>query len=373
MLSDTALVLSGGGARGAYQAGVLQGLLECGLIEPGPLTFPILVGNSAGALNAATLAAHADRVENGIAELGLTWGHIRAELVFRTDFAGLVGNGLRWLRDLTLGGLLGHNQARSLLDTRPLTDLLRKIPLERIPRHLESGCLKALAVGATNFSTGNGVLFLEARPDQPLWERPRFRVERTALGIQHLMASSAIPLFFPPVTIDGRPFGDGCVRNTTPLSPAIQLGARRILSVGVRQPYPQAERAVSRPPSVAQVVGVLLDAVMLDALETDQEHCERINQAIGGPFHHVDVFCLNPSRSLSEMAAALRHRIPPLVRHLLGGLGDRDTSSELTSYLLFDSAFTSQLLELGRKDVRARREELAAFLRPEVDRVRASL
>lgn len=366
MMPGTALVLSGGGARGAYQAGVLQGLLEHELVPPGPLPFPILVGGSAGALNAATLAAHAGRFEEGVGELASVWGNIRPAQVFRTDLSGLLGNALGWIRDLALGGLLGKVGPRSLLDTAPLARLLARIPFERIPEHVEAGRLSALVIGAINYATGNGVLFLEGRPDLPLWERPRHRVERTAVGVKHLMASSAIPLFFPAVSIDGRPFGDGCIRNSSPLSPAIQLGAQRVLSIGVRQTIPRAESSPTPLPTLAQVAGVLLDALMLDALESDAEHCVRINSAVRSglsePFRAVEVLCINPSQSLSQLAAELRHRVPFMVRYLLDGLGDRQTSAELTSYLLFDSAFTGRLLELGREDVRARKDELREFL-----------
>lgn len=368
-----ALVLSGGGARGAYQAGVLLGLLEQGLFPRGPLPFPILVGTSAGALNAATLAAHADSFERGVSELVSVWGTMRAERVFRTDLPAILSNGLGWLRDLTLGGLLGRVGSRSLLDTRPLAALLERIPLDRIPGHVEAGLLRAVSVGAVSYATGNGVLFLQGQRDLPLWERPRQRVERTALGVPHLLASSAIPLFFPAVTIDGRPFGDGCVRNNTPLSPAIQLGASKILSIGVRQPFPLAESSPAPEPSAAQIVGVLLDAVMLDALESDTEHCQRVNRALlttgdeAGELRPVEVLCFTPSQSLSAMALELRHQIPLLVRYLLGGLGDRDSSAELISYLLFDASFTGALLALGCSDVRQRREELRAFLSPSGD------
>lgn len=365
----TALVLSGGGARGAYQAGVLAGLVECGLMGRGQLPFPILVGNSAGAINAAALAAHAETVQDGIAELTAVWGNLRPHRVFRTDPLTLIKNALRWMRDLSLGGLLGHVGSRSLLDTEPLGRLLARIPLERIPGHVLSGRLRALAVGATNYQTGNGVLFLEGQPDLPLWERPRHRVERTSLGVQHLLASSSIPLFFPPVAIEGRYFGDGCVRNSNPLSPAIQLGADRVLAIGVRQPYPQPEFSQQQQaPSVAQVVGILLDAVMLDALETDTDHSERINRQVaasGGnrePFRQVAVLCLNPSQSLSALAAGLMYRLPPVVRYLLRGLGGDESSAELASYLLFDAAFTDRLLELGRRDVRSQQDKIGAFL-----------
>jgi NTE family protein len=364
----TALVLSGGGARGAYQAGVLRGLLEAGLLQQG---FDLLVGSSAGAINAAMLAAYASEPETGVTHLEELWSNIQPQRVFRTDLRSLGGIGMRWVRDLSFGGILRRTGAKSLLDTAPLREFLSDaIPFERIDENIEGGFLRALAVPATDLYTSDGVVFLDARPDVPLWQRGRWSVERVRIGVDHLMCSSAIPILFPSIEIDGRHFGDGSVRNTAPLSPAINLGADRIVAIGVRQPGSETGSMTrSKPPSIAQVAGALLDAVMLDAIGADVEHSERVNTSViavpseGGdrPFRWIDVLWLSPTRPFSEIVAEFAHRIPPIVRYLMRGLGTDEETTELASYLLFDAEFCSRLVELGRSDVANRRDEVLAF------------
>lgn len=366
----TALVLSGGGARGAYQAGVLAGLVEAGLL--GERGFDLLIGSSAGALNAAFLAARASEPERGVRDLVALWREIEPSQVFRTDLRSLGGIGARWVRDLSFGGVLRRSGAKSLLDTAPLRELLaERIDFGGIDAHIGSGALRALAIPATDLYTADGVVFLDALPEVPLWRRGRFSVERTRIGVDHLMASSAIPIFFPSIAIDGRHFGDGSVRNSAPLSPAINLGAERIVAIGVRQPGAETGSVPrARPPSVAQIAGALLDAVMLDSIGTDVEHSERVNQSViaapGGapdhPFRWVDVLWISPTRHFHEVAARFADRIPPVVRYLMRGLGTDEETTELASYLLFDADYCARLVELGREDVAARRDEIGAFV-----------
>lgn len=366
-------MLSGGGARGAYQVGVLAGLVDLGILPAGRAGIDVLVGSSAGAINAGMLAAHADRFGDGLAALERIWSGIRPEQVFRTDLRSLGGTGVRWVRDLSFGGLLRRTAPKALLDTAPLRELLAaQIPFDRIDANIDSGALRALAVPATNLYTADGVVFVHTDRDVPLWRRGRWSIERTRITVDHLMASSAIPIFFPSIEIEGRHFGDGSVRNTAPLSPAINLGAERIVAVGVRgagRP-PETARAGRRaPPSVAQIAGALLDAVMLDAIEVDVEHSGRVNRSVlaapgdadEGPFRWVDVLWLSPSCEFGEIAAAFAARIPRIVRYLMRGLGSDDTTTELVSYLLFDGAFCTRLLEIGRADVAARADEIRAF------------
>jgi NTE family protein len=244
------------------------------------------------------------------------------------------------------------------------------VPFERIATNVAAGTLRALALIATDLHTSNGVVFLEATPETPSWVRRRWQIEQTRIGVDHLMASSAIPIFFPPVRVDGRWFGDGSIRNTAPLSPAIHLGADRIVAIGVSGP-PPARATRSRPPAptVAEIAGVLLDAVMLDALEVDVEHAERVNMSVlhcptgdaAQPFRRVEVLWLRPSERIRELAAEHAHRIPRLVRYLMRGLGPDPAITELTSYLLFDPGFCGQLLELGRSDVAAERDRIKGF------------
>jgi NTE family protein len=372
----TALVLSGGGARAAYQVGVLQGLADLELIAGDRLPFDVVVGASAGAINAAVLAAHATRFGEGLAALARLWGDLQPQHVFRTDLWSLGHIGMQWVRDLSFGGALHHVAPKALLDTAPLRHLLaERVPFADIDAAIAAGALRALAIPATNLHTSNGVVFVHGRPDVPLWRRSRWHVERARIGVEHLMASSAIPIFFPSVEIDGRHFGDGCIRNTAPLSPAINLGADRIVAVGVRESARASESSAPRglpAPTVAQIAGVLLDAVMLDAIESDVEHSERVNTSVihcrtdepGGSFRRIEVLWLSPSRSFGQIAAELSAHIPVIVRYLLRGLGSDAATTELASYLLFDAAFTRRLLEIGRADVAARADEVRALLAP---------
>ena len=239
---NTALVLSGGGARGAYQAGVLQGLAELGLAVSAE-GFDILVGSSAGAINGAMLAAQADDFPGAANRLAEVWSAIEPQHVFRTDLRSLGGIGARWFRDLSFGGAMRRVGPKSLLDTAPLRELLREwIPFEAIDGHVHQGQLRAFALPATDLYTADGVVFLDAPAEVPLWKRGRWSIERARIRVEHVMASSAIPVFFPSVEIEGRHFGDGSVRNTAPLSPAINLGADRILAIGVRQPSTETGR-----------------------------------------------------------------------------------------------------------------------------------
>lgn len=366
----TALVLSGGGARGAYQVGVLRGLVEEGFLPAGGSGIDIIVGSSAGAINGAACAAFADEFGAGIRRLEKVWGEIEAQHVFRTDVASLGKIGARWAWDLSFGGVTGHVRAESLLDTAPLRDLLaRRIPFARIDNNIKSGALRSLAVIATDLHTSQGIVFLHAMPGTPLWKRTRWRLENTRTQVDHLLASSAIPVFFPSVEIDGCYYGDGSIRNTTPLSPAINLGADRIIAIGVSGQPPEQPMPTPRPrPTIAQVAGVLLDAVMLDAIEVDVEHSERINTSVlqfpsktRDSFRAVGVLWLQPSRQVRAMAAELAHRIPRVVRYLMRGLGSDEAVTEISSYLLFDSEFCSRLMELGRNDVVAERERIEKF------------
>jgi NTE family protein len=360
---DTALVLSGGGARGAYQAGVLLGLLDCGLIPPERSPFDILVGTSAGSIHTTALAAYADRPGRAIMELADVWSKIRARDVFRTDLAWTVLNALRWARDLGFGGLLGGVRPKALLDTSPLPGMLRNIPFPRIAANIEHGLLKALAIPVTEYFSNESVIFLQSHPSTEVWRKQRARVERTDIAIEHILASSAIPMLFPTVELGGRHFGDGCLRNTTPLGPAIRLGANRILAIGVQEPSGVAQ---CRTPMVADVASTMLDAIMMDAMEKDVAHCQRITASLKGApsegFRPVEVMWLAPTQPIAPIARELMHRVPPLIRYLLRGLGGDAAVSELASYLLFHPDYCGRLLDLGARQVHRDRDAIARFL-----------
>lgn len=359
---SSALVLSGGGARGAYQAGVLYGLVERGLLLGGPSPFKILVGTSAGSIHATALAAYADRFERAVVELVDVWSKIHAKHVFRTDFLGVARLAFSWARDLGFGGLLGHVTPKSLLDTSPLPYLLSRIPFHRIQGQLEVGNLKALAIPATEYFTKDSVIFLQGRPDLPTWKKSRNRVEPTEIDMEHILASSAIPMFFPTVSINGRHFGDGCIRNTRPLGPAIRLGARKILAIGVHE---RAGLHQDRRPMIADVAGTLLDAVMMDALETDVAHCRRISESVSkfdSTFSKVDVLWISPSEPIAPLAEDMMDKIPIQIRYFLRGLGGDKSVAELASFLLFHPDYCRRLIDLGRADVQKQRDKIDQFL-----------
>ncbi|MBW2242211.1 MAG: patatin-like phospholipase family protein [Deltaproteobacteria bacterium] len=367
----TALVLSGGGARGAYQAGVMQGLRDLGVLDSPTVRIDTFVGSSAGAINSTMLAAHADSPSRGIDALVDLWSGIQANQIFRTDVRSIGSTGVRWAWDLTFGGAVGGVASKSLLDTSPLREFLTEnLPFEQLGSQLEAGALHALALSATDLTTADGVLFLQGQPDVQPWERRRWRIEPTRIGPEHVLASSAIPMLFPSVEIDGRHFGDGSVRNTSPLSPAINLGAEKVIAVSVREPAQTTPRKRRHEaPSIAQIAGVLLDAVMLDAIEVDIDHSERVNRSVTtyhrgtspSSFRKVDVLWIQPSANFTAVAEEFSRRIPAVVRYVMRGLGSEDATHELSSYLLFDSEFCGRLIEIGRGDVEAARGDIEAF------------
>ena len=361
----TALVLSGGGARGAYQAGVMLGLRQLGVIQEKRQPFDIFVGTSAGSLNCTLLAAYTHLPLLGLVEMEQVWGQLHASQVFRTGIWPMLSNGLGWLRDLSLGGLLGKVSPRFLLDTAPFRRLLGRLPWARLGENLRAGHYRALGILATNYTTSSGVFFFLDPGLLDPWRKVRYRVERAEIGMEHVMASSAIPVIFPAVPIGSCYYGDGSLRNTAPLGPAIQMGARKIVAVGVREagdstPSPPPGTA----PKLADVVGLLLDAVLLDAIEVDVQHCLRLNKlAAAHPenFHPVDVLWLRPSRNLAHLALRMERRMPPLVRYLMRGLGDDQASAELASYLIFEGEYCRSLMTAGLEDVLDRRQEVLDF------------
>jgi NTE family protein len=361
----TALVLSGGGARGAYQAGVMMGLRQLGVIQEKRQPFDIFVGTSAGSLNCTLLAAYTHLPLLGLLEMEQVWSQLHASQVFRTGISSMLANGLGWLRDLSLGGLLGKVSPRFLLDTAPFRRLLGRLPWARLGENLRAGHYRALGILATNYTTSSGVLFLQDQGRFDPWHKVRYRVEPAEISMEHVMASSAIPIIFPAVPIGGCYYGDGSLRNTAPLGPAIQLGARKIVAVGVRE---AGDNSPSPPPGtapkLADVVGLLLDAVLLDAIEVDVQHCLRLNKlaaAQPGNFHPVDILWLRPSRNLAHLAQRSERRMPPLVRYLMRGLGDDQAIAELASYLIFEGEYCRSLMTAGLEDVLDRRQEVLEF------------
>jgi NTE family protein len=377
MGSTTGLVLTGGGARAAYQVGAIQALAEITRLERHP--FPILVGMSAGAINATALAAGADDFPAAAARLGRIWSVLTPDRIYRTDAPRLAAIGIRWMRDLTTSGIFGENTINYLLDTAPLRRLLEaELRLDRLPVHFRSGALRGVAVSATNYLTGTGVTFFDGDPLVAPWARSLRVGMREPITVDHVMGSAAIPLFFPPIQIDGTYFGDGCIRMLAPVSPAIHLGADRIVAIGVRHKRSAEETArrqlTTRHGSLplAEIIGALMNALFLDSLELDTERLERINQLLdpasasrpqGQHLRVVPLLVLRPSEDLGDLAEDEQVRLPAALRYLLQGIGAGHRGKDLLSYLAFESVYVRRLISLGHRDTWARRSEIEEFLR----------
>jgi NTE family protein len=378
-LATLGLILTGGGARAAYQVGALRAVAE--LVGSGRNPFPVITGVSAGAINGAALAASADDFAGGVRRLAETWLSLTPDHVYRTDVLSVASIGSRWIRNLTSGGLVTLRQVNHLLDTSPLRALLsERIALDRVPGLIAAGMLRGVGVTATSYFTGTAVTFFDAVPEVSAWARSRRLGRRETLTIDHVMASAAIPVFFPPVRLGDTFYGDGQVRLTEPLSPAIHLGADRLLAIGVRYARTAAEteslnteETAQRMLPVSQVAGVLLNALFLDHLDTDVERLDRINHTLtlaspppgdlDSPFRTIPVLTLRPSVDLGGLAADQMDHFPRMVRYLLRGMGaGRRGGFDLVSYLAFERSYVDRLQTLGYEDTLARRSELEAFL-----------
>ncbi len=370
-----ALVLSGGGARAAYQAGVLEAIASQ-LSPRAANPFAIVCGTSAGAINAAAIAAGAMDFSRAANQLRSLWATLHVQQIYRSDTLHLLGNGSRWLASLIPG--LIHHRPISLLDNRPLGALLaREIPFRSIRPAIAEGALEALTVTTVSYQSGKSVSFCTAKPELELWERAQRIGVSAEIGVEHLIASSAIPFVFPPMLIGGEYFGDGAVRQVAPTAPALHLGADRILVIGAaRSNAPPPVSASSNPPSVAQVGGHVLASIFTDALATDLEKVRLINAAVRQieparlarspvPLRDVQLLVITPSVALETIAIEHIHSLPRALRAMLQFVGgNRPSGAGLVSYLLFEPGFTCALIELGRRDALAKREEIGAFLAP---------
>ena len=370
-----AFLLSGGGARAAYQAGVLAFV---GQRVP-DLEVPILTGVSSGGINAGYLAAHRGNLRSATAGLKRRWSSLTTEEVFHGDPASLARIGVKWGASLVSGGSRLMPRARGLVDTAPLRDfLLRSIDVSGIEDNLRSGRLLAAALSAMSYQTGRTVTFVQG--NAPLrWKSGSIhhRAVRAHITVDHIMASAAIPLLFPAVKIGQQFYGDGSFRDTAPLAPAIQLGATRILAVSAR--YPKSENEARRPdgvgyPPPARLLGLLLNSVFLDTLDWDAARLRRINHLLSllpeearraERLRHVELLILRPSKDIGRIAAQYENRLPRMLRFLVRGLGTPDTrSADLLSYLLFESAYITELGELGWTDAEREWPRIASFLDP---------
>ena len=369
-----ALALSGGGARGAYQAGVLKGIAE--FIDH-DFPFRVVTGVSAGAINASVIASGPGTFRQAAQSMEQAWLDLSIDHVFKTSVGSLSWSFARWLGLLLTGRIsLG---VRGIFDTAPLCQYLsRHLPLQHIDANIEAGRLRALALSATRYSTGETVTFVHGAPDIETWHRARRCAVRAKTTLDHVMASAALPLLFPAIQLDDGYYGDGSIRHASPLAPAIHLGAERIITISLR--YPVDEEAAPENPSMgypppSQILGMMMHGVFLDALENDAERLQRVNRTLrhipsatqpSDGLKAVDLLILRPSEDLGSLARDHAQYLPYTIRTMAQGLGSsREKVPNFLSYILFEASYIQYLLELGYRDAMAQAEEIKRFLAPD--------
>jgi NTE family protein len=374
---DIGLILPGGGARCAYQVGVLKAIAEMAP-RGAPNPFPVISGTSAGAVNGVVLATRARRFQHALIDLERVWANFQTHHVFRSDVKTMVENTLHWLAAVGSAGLFGTDP-RSLLDNEPFRNFLeRNIKFTHIQDSINRGYLDAIAITAAGYGSARSVSFFQGKEGLETWTRVRRRGKRTQITLDHVMASIAAPLIFPPVMMGREYFGDGAMRQATPLSPAVRLGANRLLVIGVRNeeqdPEPGPDEVIPHP-SLGRIAGYMLDALLMDGLSSDLERLMRINEIVNeqpgrklqgdvANLKAIDALIIFPSQDVREIALRYIDEMPRSVRILMRMLGAMNYGGrQLVSYLLFESGYTQALLKLGYSDAMARHDELLNFMR----------
>ncbi len=370
-----AIVMTGGGARAAYQIGVLKAIAE--MVPVGaPCPFTIICGTSAGAINAASLAAKSEHFKNSVRRMHFVWSNFTSEQIFRTDAIGIIKTGGHWLLSMILGGL-GKHTPIYLLDRTPLRKLLEKYIDSSILQHaIDTNMLHALSINATGYSSHQSVAFYHGHSSINSWKRAQRIGLPTRITVDHLMASSAIPFLFSPVKLNREFFSDGSIRQTAPISPALHLGADRVLVIGNHQTEYKLERVSNpKPPSLGEIAGHTLNSIFLDSLDADIERLQRINKTVkligdqdrekhGVTLRQVEVQVISPSDDIGKMAADHAHELPWSIKTLLRGIGAYSkTDSSFMSYLLFEKGYCNALIKLGYDDTIREKENILHFLR----------
>lgn len=377
----TALVLTGGGARAAYQVGVLKAAAEI-LPKRAHNPFSIITGTSAGAINAVALGASANNFRLAVKKVEYLWSNLRVEQVYRTGYRDMAGSILRIIASLFHRGI-GLRKPLALLDSAPLAELLQhSINFAALERRLEGGLLDAIGVTASSYDSGESVTFYQSDLGGdilPPWRRSRRKGVPARLRVEHLLASSAIPTILPAAKIDGEYYGDGALRQVSPISPALHLGAERVMVVGVsgNPNTPPVASHEGHSPSLAKMIGHVFNSAFIDALENDVEHLERVNELLGvlknespraqtGGLKLVDFLCINPSIEIDQLVARHIGSLPRAMRAMLNitGATPRGGGTSLASYLLFEGAFCAELIQYGYRDAMHQREMLEHFFHP---------
>lgn len=372
----TGLILTGGGARAAYQIGVLKAIAEF-LPRHAHNPFPVICGTSAGALNAATLAVNARNFRRAVRYLVNVWQNFHTYQVYRTDVVGVFGNSTRWLAGLVLS-MLGINRLKriSLLDNTPLSELLDQIlPCERIQQNIDAGLLHALSITASGYESGESVTFYQGVAEIEPWHRTRRVGVPTNIGPRHLLASAAIPFIFPATMINREYFGDGSMRQIAPVSSALHLGATRIMVIGSTNDALEVSRRVESGayPTLAQIAGHALNSLFLDGMEVDLERVQTINELVEAMpeetrratgLRHVELLVIRPSEPIDKIAERYMSDLPWTIRLLLRLIGAAPHSggSTLVSFLLSERKYCRALIDLGYRDAMRQREEIMRFL-----------
>ncbi|MDX2417194.1 MAG: patatin-like phospholipase family protein [Xanthomonadales bacterium] len=367
----TALILPGGGARGAYQVGVLKAVSELMANKPNP--FPVICGTSAGAINAAVLASHAHEFSGGVQRLEQFWRSMYCARVYRTDAWTVFKSGMRFALTLLSGGLIKTNP-RAFLDNMPLRRFLQStLLLDGIQTALELNALRGVAVTASGYSSASATSYFQAQEGIGEWQRTRRRGLATKLNVHHLLASASLPILFPAERIGNEYFGDGGMRMVAPLSPAIHLGANRIMVIGTRDEKPDLPPETPADyPSAGEIGGYLMDTIFMDTLNADLARMKRINKTLelipeekrhNSEMININSLVIKPSKDLRHITRAHVGEIPLSVQILLRTLGGWGRDWRMASYLLFESAYCGELIDLGYTDGMNEEQAIVEFLK----------
>ena len=365
-----ALLLTGGGARAAYQVGVLKALAHS-MPRTAPLPFRIINGTSAGAINSAALACYASCAHLAVRKLESVWKNFSTSMVYKSDFLSVFGHIARNILTSFQSEHINHPPG-SLLNNRPLRGLLNEIlDLHRIERNLHRNYLEAISITASSYTTGDSVAFFQSNTQTP-WQRAKREGRPMRINVEHLMASSAIPMVFPSVNVFNHYFGDGSIHQLSPLSPSIHLGAEKIFIIGVDQPKESHPAGYSpHYPGLSAVAGHLLDSVFSDTMQADLERLKRVNRTLGllpardkhQELKQIETCIINPSKNFNDIAAQYYSDMPWAIKLLLRTIGvKKHSQSSLTSYLLFEKRYTQHLIQIGYEDGMKKLPEIRQFL-----------